>query len=161
QTPRVPAPTGRTAPAAGAAGCAARAGGGPARSSRRLRDRAGLGRLPVLVLEEPGRDQAGQRLDGGGRVGPPAPQIPPGAALGGHRRQTQDALPIDFIAIMADPDLRLEPRRQLHEFLGGPEVQAETVEDLDLAMGDNRLVAHQRLDRPGPWTKDHRARLTL
>src|SRR5579885_1664171 len=60
------------------------------------------------------------------------------------------------MVIVAHADLGLEPRGQLDEFHGGPDVQAEAVEDHDLAMGDRRIVAHRQLDRPGPGTSDRR-----
>src|SRR5262249_43123149 len=97
-------------------------------------------------------NQPGRRLDGRRRVGSTRFQFQAGAAFRGHGGQTQDALAVDFGAVVADPDLGLEPRCQLHELLGGPHVQAQTIGNLDLATGNCRLVAHQRLDRPGPGT---------
>ena len=116
-----------------------------------------LGRLPVLILVEPSRDQIGQRLDGRDGVGPARLQIEKGAALGGQGSSDSSmTLAVEFIAVVMHPDLGLELQRQLDELLGGPHVQAEAVRDLDLATGDRRFVAHRRLDRPGPGTSDHR-----
>ena len=111
----------------------------------------------VLIFVESSRDQSGQRLDRRGRVGPARLQIQQGSALGGQRRQIENTLAVEFIAVVVDPDLGLELQRQLDELVGGPHVQAEAVRDLDLATGDCRFVAHRRLDRPGPGTSDHRA----
>ena len=155
------------APPAPAGPGAAMAPGGPRREDRRTpRRRPFIGpapgpgtavdRLAVLVLVEPRRDQFGQRLDGLRGVGPACLQLEAGAALGGHHRQLQQTLAIKLVVIVADPDLGLEPRRQLDELHGGPDMQAEAVGDLDLAMGDRRLVAHRQLDRPGPGTGGRR-----
>ena len=44
------------------------------------------------------------------------------------------------------PNLTLEPSSKPDELIGGPQVQTETVRNLDLATGDCRLVAHSRMN---------------
>ena len=51
-------------------------------------------------------------------------RVPHSAARVVSSRMT---LAVELIAIVADPDLGLEPRRQLDELVGGPHVQAEAV----------------------------------
>src|SRR4051794_22440945 len=59
----------------------------------------GVHLLALVILMEPGRDQAGQRLDGRLGVGAAGLDLQPAAALGGQGRQVEDALAVVFATL--------------------------------------------------------------
>jgi hypothetical protein len=57
---------------------------------------------------------------------------------------------------MLHADLTLEPSSNSDELIGGPQVQAETVRNLDLAASHRRLGAHSRFSKHSPVTESFR-----
>ena len=96
---------------------------------------------------ESGQHQFREGRHGRLGVGAAGFQFEPGAALGRQGGQVEDALAVDRVALVVDPDLRLELAGQADELIGGAEVQPQRVGDFDLAAGDLREGA----DLSGPW----------
>ena len=66
-----------------------------------------LDRLTVLILVKLGRDQIGQGFDGLCGVRSTSLQLQPCAALRSQGGQVENALSVELIAIVMDPDLGL------------------------------------------------------
>ena len=57
-------------------------------------------------------------------------------ALGGEAQQVQDALAVRHDSLAVNPDFGLERGSQLHELIGGSQVEPEDVAKPDMATGD-------------------------
>ena len=64
-------------------------------------------------------------------------------ALGGQAQQVQDALPVGDDPLAVDPDFGLERGSQLHELIGGSQVEPEDVGNPGLATGDMEVLSHR------------------
>src|SRR5208283_5205664 len=85
-----------------------------------------LNRVSIFILVKPGRDQIGQRVEGLHGVRPARFQFQSRAALSGHSDQIENALAVELIAIVMNPDLRSITERELDELVGGTQVKSET-----------------------------------
>ena len=104
------------------------------------------------MLIEPAADQVGQGVQGRLGVGSVGLELEPGAARGGERRQVEDTPAAHLAAVAGDLDIGSELLGQSYELLGGPEMEAERVGDLDLSAGlelRTSVAAHCLGWRPG------------
>ena len=74
---------------------------------------------------EPGPDRLAPRLLR--RRPDPRLQLQTAAEFGGQRRQFKNALPIEIIAVVVNPNIGLILQSELDEFQSGPQVQSKSV----------------------------------